>query len=69
MLVLTRKPNEEVVIQLGGRMVFIRVLEAGNGRVRIGVDAPRDVAVHRLEVWKRIEHWNSADRKANCTAE
>jgi carbon storage regulator len=60
MLVLTRKSNEEVVIQLGSREVRIRVLDAANGRVRLGIDAPRDVAVHREEVWNSIRAWNEA---------
>ena len=60
MLVLTRKSNEDVVILLGGRKVRIRVLDAANGRVRLGIDAPRDVAVHREEVWNCIRQWNEA---------
>ena len=60
MLVLTRKSNEDVVIQLGGREVRVRVLDAANGRVRLGIDAPRDVAVHREEVWNSIRAWNEA---------
>jgi carbon storage regulator len=60
MLVLTRKSNEDVVIQLGNNLVRVRVLDAANGRVRLGIDAPRDVAVHREEVWNCIRQWNEA---------
>jgi carbon storage regulator len=68
-LVLTRKPNEDVVIQLGSRLVRVRVLDAGNGRVRLGIDAPRDVTVHREEVWKCIQQWNEAESAAQCSSE
>ena len=60
MLVLTRKSNEDVVIQSGNLLVRVRVLDAANGRVRLGIDAPRDVAVHREEVWNSIRAWNEA---------
>ena len=60
MLVLTRKSNEDVVIQLGGRVVRVRVLAAGAGRVRLGIDAPREVAVHREEIWERVRQWNES---------
>lgn len=46
MIVLTRKPGQEIVID--GRIV-VKVL-ASEGRVRIGIDAPRDVRVDRREV-------------------
>jgi len=59
-LVLTRKSNEDVVIQLGGRVVRVRVLAAGAGRVRLGIDAPREVAVHREEIWERVRQWNES---------
>lgn len=57
MLVLTRKPNESVVV--GGadrfeRLLKVTVLEIKNGKVRLGFEADADVPVHRLEVWERI---------------
>jgi carbon storage regulator len=48
MLVLSRKCGEEIVIGQGE--IRIEVLELKGGRVRLGVTAPRDVTVHRLEV-------------------
>jgi len=53
MLVLTRKENETIVI--GSESVRVKVLEASKGIVKIGVSAPPDVPVHRLEVWDRIK--------------
>jgi carbon storage regulator len=58
MLVLTRKPQESVVV--GGpdrseRALKVTVLEIKGGKVRLGFEAAVDVAVHRLEVWERIQ--------------
>ena len=57
MLVLSRKNDESVVVgahdSLGGR-VKVTVLEIGNGRVRLGFEANKDVPVYREEVWERI---------------
>lgn len=57
MLVLTRKPQEAVVV--GGadrfeRLLKVTVLDIKNGKVRLGFEADADVPVHRLEVWERI---------------
>ena len=51
MLVLTRRPGQSVQI---GTEVRIVVLSAGGGQVRLGIDAPPEVAVHREEVYERI---------------
>lgn len=47
MLALTRKRNERIVI---GDQISIKVLEVRGTRVRLGVEAPDDVTVHRQEV-------------------
>jgi carbon storage regulator len=57
MLVLSRKSQESVVV--GGisavdRKLVVTVLEIEGGKVRLGFEAPADVAVHRKEVWQRI---------------
>ena len=67
MLVLTRKQNQDIIIQLGHRVVRVRVLDAGIGRVRLGVDAPPDVTVHRQEVWQRLREWNEPDSSIHCS--
>lgn len=54
MLVLTRRTNEELVIKLGGETVTVRVVDVSRDRVRLGIDAPRHVAIHREEVARRI---------------
>lgn len=50
MLVLTRKIGESIVIDDNIR---ITVLDVGHGRIRLGIEAPRDVPVHRAEVLLR----------------
>jgi len=52
MLVLGRKLGEKIYI---GDDIVIHVLESGNHQVRIGVQAPQDVQVHREEVYKKIQ--------------
>ncbi len=54
MLVLTRKSNEKIVLQLREHTVSIEVVEISRGKVRLGITAPKEVAVHRSEVAERI---------------
>lgn len=60
MLVLTRKRNETIVI---GDHIRITVILVSGDRVRLGVEAPPEVSVHRLEIHERIqiEEGNSND--------
>ncbi len=51
MLVLSRKKNESIVI---GENVVVTVIEIRGDKVRLGIDAPKDVAVHRKEVMEAI---------------
>ncbi|ABS03163.1 carbon storage regulator, CsrA [Kineococcus radiotolerans SRS30216 = ATCC BAA-149] len=55
MLVLTRKAGESVVI---GDEVVVRVLEVRGDVVRVGIEAPRDVQVHRQEVYDAVREAN-----------
>ncbi|MDZ3990337.1 carbon storage regulator CsrA [Pseudomonas sp. Teo4] len=52
MLVITREIGEVITI---GDDIRIKVVEVRDHMVRMGVDAPREVPVHRSEVYKRIK--------------
>ena len=52
MLVLTRKIGEKIII---GGNITVTILDGGRGEgVRIGIDAPRDVSIHRSEVVEAV---------------
>ena len=55
MLVLTRKLGERLKI---GHAITVTVIEIKNGQVRLGIEAPANVAVHREEVYQRIREQN-----------
>lgn len=51
MLVLARKVGEAIAI---GDGISVRVLEVKGGQVKLGVEAPNDITVHREEIYQRI---------------
>ncbi len=55
MLVITRKLGENIRI---GDAVKIVVLEVRSGQVKLGIEAPPDVKVHREEIYARIQEEN-----------
>lgn len=57
MLILTRRVGETLMI---GDQVTVTVLGVKGNQVRIGINAPKDVAVHREEIFQRIKHEHSA---------
>jgi carbon storage regulator len=56
-LVLTRRPDQSIMI---GNDIVVTVLEVRGDQVRIGIRAPRDVDVHRDEVWLELQQVNRA---------
>jgi carbon storage regulator len=54
MLVLTRRPDEEIVI---GDTVRLKVIAVRGQRVQLGIDAPREISIHRAE---------QLDRRDDC---
>jgi carbon storage regulator len=52
MLILTRRAGETVMI---GSDVTITVLGVKGNQVRLGINAPKDIAVHREEIFERIQ--------------
>jgi carbon storage regulator len=58
MLILTRRVGETVMI---GNEVTVTVLGVKGNQVRVGVNAPKDVAVHREEIYDRIKREQDQD--------
>ena len=53
MLVLSRKKNESIIINDN---ITVTVIEIRGDKVRIGIEAPKDVTVHRREVYDAIQN-------------
>ena len=58
-LVLTRKKHEVIVI---GDIVRIKILSVAGDSVKIGIEAPKEVSVHRLEIHDAMAREAAADR-------
>jgi carbon storage regulator len=65
-LVLSRRTGESIII---GDDIVVTVLEVRGDVVRVGIDAPRSVRVHREEVYRELEAANRAAAEASATAE
>ena len=63
MLVLSRKKNESIIINDN---ITVTVIEIRGDKVRLGIEAPKDVSVHRREVYEAIQNQaRSADQGAS----
>ncbi|NWG13339.1 MAG: carbon storage regulator CsrA [Acidobacteria bacterium] len=65
MLVFTRRKGESLVI---GNDVEIVVLSLGPGNVKLGINAPRHISVHRHEVFEAIRRENLAASRSQIPA-
>ena len=57
MLIFTRKKDESLVI---GNEIEITILNIGSGNVKVGITAPRNIPVHRHEVFESLKHQESS---------
>jgi len=62
MLILTRRVGETVMI---GNEVTVTVLGVKGNQVRIGINAPKNVAVHREEIYERIKREQQGEQDAD----
>jgi carbon storage regulator len=60
MLILTRRVGETLMV---GDEITVTVLGVKGNQVRLGVNAPKDVAVHREEIYQRIRSENEAEEQ------
>ncbi len=66
MLILTRRVGETLMI---GDDVTVTVLGVKGNQVRIGINAPKDVSVHREEIYERIRNEQAANSVASVASE
>ena len=64
MLVLTRKTNESIII---GDNIAITVVGVEGDHVKLGITAPKDIAVHRREVYEQIKKANEEAAQSSST--
>ncbi|MEW6116862.1 MAG: carbon storage regulator CsrA [Nitrospirota bacterium] len=55
MLVLTRKTGQTITI---GDTIQIKIVEIGNGFVKLGIDAPKDMPIYREELYEKLKQLN-----------
>jgi len=58
MLILTRRVGESLMI---GNEITVTVLAVKGNQVRIGINAPKEVAVHREEIYERVKQEKAKD--------
>ncbi len=61
MLILTRKVGESIMI---GDSVEVKILGLRGGQIKVGIEAPKDLKVHREEIYERIRAEEESKRQA-----
>ena len=64
MLVLSRKMGESILV---GDSVTFTVLSVARGQVKIGIDAPKELTVHRDEIYRRLQNEKSREEARETT--
>lgn len=65
MLVLSRKKNESIVVQ---DSIVITVVEIRGDKVRLGIEAPKEIPIHRSEVYAAIQTAQQPDQSESGSA-
>lgn len=63
MLVLSRKPGQSIII---GEDIVVTVLEIHGDQVRLGIEAPKELSVHREEIYISIKEENAAAARSDA---
>lgn len=62
MLILSRRKDESIIIDGN---IEVKILEIGDGKVQIGIEAPQDIDIFREELYKSIQEENIEAAKTN----
>lgn len=62
MLALSRKKDESIII---GNGIEVKILDVTGDTVKLGIDAPREISIHRKEVYEEIKAANEESTKLN----
>jgi len=62
MLVLSRKKDEKIVI---GDSITLMVIDIRHDKVRLGIEAPKEITVHRQEIYEAIKKQAEQDQDSN----
>ena len=54
MLVLTRHTQQRIVIDTEQGQIVVTLVDAGPGKAKVGIEAPREIPVHREEVYRKL---------------
>ena len=65
-MVLSRKMNEEIII---GDNIEIMVVEIRGDKVRLGIDAPKEISVHRREVYEAIKRQEAEQEQSEISSD